>query len=134
MKPYIEDIKPTFADNDLKILILGYKQLRRGGDWYSKDCENIIRKQVWLKNSLEAMLNHFSVVSFDNLAITQLDVKRLMSEEDWEEFYMGDDSEFTYFIDLVEGKFSKNSIAPLNERYNILDSVDEMFEKIRLKK
>lgn len=122
------------ADNNLKILILGYKQLRRGSDWYSKDCENIIRKQIWLKNNLEEMIKHFEVVSFDNLAITQLNVKRLMSEEDWEEFYMGDDSEFTYFIDLVEGKFSKNSISPLNERYNILDSVDEMFEKIRLKK
>ena len=122
------------ADNNLKILILGYKQLRRGSDWYSKDCENIIRKQIWLKNNLEEMIKHFEVVSFDNLAITQLNVKRLMSEEDWEEFYMGDDSEFTYFIDLVEGKFSKNSISPLNERYDILDSVDEMFEKIRLKK
>ena len=122
------------ADNGLKMLILGYKQLRRGEDWYDTDHENIVVRQMWLYENLEEMLNHFEVVSFDNLAIEQLDVKRLMSEEDWDEFYMGDDSEFTYFIDMVEGKFSKNSLSPLDERYDILDSIDEMFEKIRLRK
>lgn len=122
------------SNNNLKILILGYKQLRRGVDWYDKDNENIVAKQNWLKENLEDMLSHFKVISFDNLAINQLDVKRLMSDEEWNEFYMGDDSEFTYFIDLVEGKFSKNSIAPLDERYDILDSVDAMFEKIRLRR
>lgn len=122
------------ADNDLKILILGYKLLRRGVSHYVADHENIECLQYWLKENLEEMLSHFKVISFDNLAIEQLEVKKLMSEEEWSEFYMGDDSEFTYFIDLVEGKFSKNSIAPLDERYDILDSVDAMFEKIRLRR
>ena len=27
----------TLSDKNLKMLILGYKQLRRGGDWYSED-------------------------------------------------------------------------------------------------
>ena len=116
------------------MLILGYKQLRRGVDWYDTDHENIVVRQMWLYENLEELLNHFTVVSFDNLAIEQLDVKRLMTNEEWEEFYMGDDSEFTYFIDMVEGKFSKNSLSPLDERYDILDSIDEMFEKIRLRK
>lgn len=129
----VSDVE-KLSNNNLKMLILGYKQLRRGEDWYDKDRNNIIAKQVWLKKNLDKLLPRFKVISFDNLAITQLDVKRLMSEEQWEKFYMGDDSEFTYFIDLVEGKFSKNSVAPLNERYDILDSVDEMFEKIRLRR
>lgn len=122
------------SGHNLKMLILGYKQLRRGVDWYDTDHENIIVKQMWLKENLESLLPQFNVVSFDNLAITQLDVKRLMSDEEWEEFYMGDDSEFTYFIDMVDGKFSKNSLSPLDERYDILDSIDDMFEKIRLRK
>ena len=124
----------TLADNDLKMLILGYKHLRRGNEWYSEERENIVSKQMWLKENLADIINHFKVVSFDNLAIEQLDVQRLMSKEEWDEFYMGDDSEFTYFIDMVEGKFSKNSLSPLDERYDILDSIDEMFEKIRLRK
>lgn len=131
LKP--SDVK-ILSDNNLKMLILGYKQLRRGNEWYSEDHENIVVKQMWLKDNLADIINHFNVVSFDNLAIDQLEVQRLMSKEDWDEFYMGDDSEFTYFIDMVEGKFAKNSTAPFDKRYNLLDSVDDMFEMIRLRK
>ena len=124
----------ALADNNLKILILGYKSLRRGCDWLDKEYKTITHRKMWLERDLEYIIGRFKVVSFDNLAIEQLDVKRLMSEKEWEEFYMGDDSEFTYYIDLVEEKFAKSSTALLDQRYDILDSVDEMFEKIRLKK
>lgn len=131
-------LKPSdiaaLSNKNLKMLILGYKQLRRGNEWYSEDHENIIIKQMWLKENLGGIINNFKVVSFDNLAIEQLEVQRLMSQEEWDEFYMGDDSEFTYFIDMVERKFAKNSTTPIEERYELLDSVDEMFEKIRLRK
>lgn len=120
------------SDNNLKMLILGYKQLRRGEDWYDKDHENIVTKQMWLKENLDKMLSHFEVISFDNLAITQLDVKRLMSKEDWEEFYMGDDGNYTFYIDMVDGTFGKNSLA--TERHPIMDNIDDMFNKIRYKK
>ena len=73
------------------------------------------------------------MVSFDNLAIEQLDVKRLLSDEEWNEFYMGDDSVFTFYLDLVDGKFAGNSLAPEDERYDILDNIDKMFERIRKK-
>ena len=56
-----------------------------------------------------------------------------MTDKEWDEFYMDNDAEFTYYIDLVEGKFAKSSTAPLNERYDLLDSADEMFEKVRRK-
>lgn len=116
------------SDNNLKILILGYKQLRRGVDWYDKDHENIIVRQNWLKENLEDMLSHFKVISFDNLAIEQLDVKRLMNDEEWDEFYMGDDGFFTFYLDLVEGTFGRNSLA--TDRHPIMDSIDDMFQKI----
>lgn len=131
LTPY--DIK-ELEYHDLKILILGYKKLERGVDWAIKNTHHLVINQMWLKDNLPEIIKKFKVVSFDNLAIEQLDVKRLMNEEEWEEFYMGSDSEFTYYLDLVEGKFAKNSVAPLDERYDILDSVDEMFEKIRLRK
>ena len=116
------------ADNDLKILILGYKLLRRGINHYTTDHENIDCLQHWLKANLEEMLSHFKVISFDNLAINQLDVKRLMSEEEWNEFYMGDDGNYTFYLDLVEGNFGKNSLA--TDRYPIMDNIDDMFQKI----
>ena len=127
-------LKPSdveiLSDKNLKILILGYKQLRRGGDWYSEDHENITVKQMWLKKNLENIIEHFKVVSFDNLAIEQLEVQRLMSREEWDEFYMGDDGSMTYYIDMVEQKFARSSTANFDKRYDLLDSVDEMFKKI----
>lgn len=127
-------LKPSdveiLSDKNLKILILGYKQLRRGGDWYSEDHENITVKQMWLKKNLENIIEHFKVVSFDNLAIEQLEMQRLMSLEEWDEFYMGDDGSMTYYIDMVEQKFARSSTANFDKRYDLLDSVDEMFKKI----
>ena len=125
-------LKPSdvemMADNNIKMLILGYKQLRRGVDWYDTDHENIVVRQMWLYENLEEMLNHFEVVSFDNLAIEQLDVRRLMTDEEWEEFFMGQDGGYTFYLDLVEGNFGNNSLA--TDRYPIMDNIDDMFRKI----
>lgn len=127
-------LKPSdiaaLSNKNLKMLILGYKQLRRGNEWYSADHENIIIKQMWLKENLGGIINNFKVVSFDNLAIEQLEVQRLMSKEEWDEFYMGDDGSMTYYIDMVEQKFARSSTADFGKRYDLLDSVDEMFKKI----
>lgn len=116
-------------DNGLKVLILGYKQLRRGVDYYDSNEIDVCKKQDWLYDNLAEMLSHFDVVSFDNLAIKQLDVKRLMSEEHWNEFYMGDDGNYTFYLDLVEGTFAKNSMSM--ERWPIMDNIDDMFKKVR---
>lgn len=118
----------VLSDNNLKILILGYKQLRRGIDWYSEDQENIIVRQNWLKENLQDIINYFKVVSFDNLAIEQLNVRRLMTQEEWDEFFMGRDGFYTFYLDLVKGNFGKNSLA--TERYPIMDNIDNMFQKV----
>lgn len=123
------DIK-ALSNNNLKLLILGYKHLRRGNDYYSVDQEGVITRQKWLKENLNDVINHFKVVSFDNLAIEQLDVRRLMSKEEWNEFYMGDDGTMTYYIDMVERKFARSSTASFDKRYDLLESVDDMFQKI----
>jgi hypothetical protein len=118
------------ADNNLKMLILGYKQLRRGSGYFVENHQYVRVHQVCLKENLPHIIDKFNTVSFDNLAIEQLDVQRLLSKEEWDEFYMGDDGTMTYYIDMVEQKFAKSSTAPFEERYDLLDSVDEMFEKI----
>lgn len=127
-------LKPSdveaLENNNLKMLILGYKLLRRGDDFYSEDHENIVVKQNWLYENLADIIEKFKVVSFDNLAIDQLNVRRLMSDDEWNEFYMGDDGNFTYYIDMVERKFARSSTAPFDKRYDLLDSVDDMFKKI----
>ena len=130
----IEDYK-ALAHNDLKILILGYKELQRGVEYMDNHHLSVTQAQSELYDMLGKIIEDgwFNVVSFDNLAIEQLDVKRLLSDEEWNEFYMGDDSVFTFYLDLVDGKFAGNSLAPEDERYDILDNIDKMFERIRKK-
>ena len=125
------------AGHNLKVLILGYKHLRRGESYYEQNDENVNALQEDLNKYLfPEIINNgwFNVVSFDNLAIKQLNVQEHLPEEQWGEFYMGSDSEFTFYIDMVDGTFGKNSLAPENERFPIMDSIDAMFEKIRLKR
>ena len=127
-------LKPSdieaLGNNNLKMLILGYKQLRRGTDWYTEDHENIVVRQMWLKENICNIYDKFKVVSFDNLAIEQLNMQRFFTDKEWEEFYMGDDGNFTYYIDMVERKFTKSSTAPMDKRYDLIDSTDEMFRRI----
>lgn len=124
----------ALENNNLKMLILGYKHLRRGNEYFEEEQKYIEVKQQWLYENLEDIIQKFNVVSFDNLAIEQLNVERLLTQEEWDEFYMGRDSEFTYYIDMVEKKFAKSSTASFNERYDLLGSVDDMFNKIRIRK
>lgn len=127
LKP--SDIK-TLENNNLKMLILGYKHLRRGNEYFEEEQNDIETKQQWLYENLEDIIQKFQVVSFDNLAIEQLDVKRLLTQEEWDEFYMGDDGKVTYYVDMVERKFAQSSTAPFDKRYDLLDSVDDMFKVI----
>ena len=121
------------AGHDLKILILGYKQLRRGESYYEQNDESVNALQEDLDKYLfpQIICNEwFKVVSFDNLAIKQLNVQKHLPKSAWEEFYMGDDGTMTYYIDMVERKFARSSTASFDKRYDLLDSVDEMFQKI----
>lgn len=124
-----EDIK-YLAGHDLKLLILGYKVCGRGvryaTNYYSYICGDIER----LENNLDDILNGFKVVSFDNLAIKQLHIKNKLNDKEWENFYGGDDGTVTFFIDLVKGVFSRNSLSQIV--YPIGDkTIDEMFEIIK---
>lgn len=126
-------LKPSdvevLKDNNLKVLILGYKQFRRGVDWYKAEQDNILSKQSWLYKSLADIINQFKVVSFDNMAIEQLEVQRLMSKDDWNEFYMGDDGNHTMYVDLVNQSFARCSVSEV--RYDLLDNVVDMFNIVR---
>lgn len=113
----------------LKILILGYKHFGRGDDYYEKHSVEIENNISWLKNNLETIVSDFEVVSFDNLALEQLNVRSIMSPEEWETFYMGNDGSHTMYIDMVEGTFAKTSTS--TQRYPIMDTIEEMFEIIK---
>jgi len=114
-------------DKNLKVLILGYKNIRRGKDYYSESVDqNIEMMYNLLKYGLT---EHFEIVSFDNLALNQLRVKSLISKSLWDEFYMGDDGQHTMYIDLVKREFSKSSTC--FERHPLMDDIDNMFAVVK---
>lgn len=118
--------------NNFKILILGYKDIRRGSSYLTENKHDIFNNQLQLYDNIETIIKEgwFKVVSFDNLAIMQLDASRLMTDEEWQEFYMGDDGGFTFYINMVDGVFARNSLS--KQVYPIGDkSIDEMFEMIK---
>lgn len=118
---------------DLTILILGYKDVRRGLENRILHGTSIERNQAALRDTLKSSIRTeaFRAISFDNLALKQLDVKSMITDEEWAEFYMGDDGQdgqFTsasMFIDAVNGEFARNSCC--RERHRITNDITEMF-------
>lgn len=118
------------ANKGLKILILGYKEFGRGNEFYkgSKAEIDVLKYEFYKALPEIVEENWFECVSFDNLAIKQLDPKRLMSEDEWSRMYMGDDGKFSLYVDSVKREFAKSSVSV--ERFPMMDDIADMFKKV----
>lgn len=119
----------AIANQNLKLLILGYKSLGRGKDYIIQD-ESVNRNMNWLKWHLCHMISKFKAISFDNLAIKQLNVKSLVGDN-WNEFFMGNDGQHTFYVDLVKKKFYRSSLESESNGFALTNDVPSMFRKIR---
>ena len=127
----------ALRNNGLKILVLGYKKVRRGSDLYDKQGVLVDIGINNLHKLLPKMMyeNWFEVISFDNLALNQLNVKDIVGEEVFNEHYMGDDgfdgdmTSASMFVDMVERVYAKNSCDMT--RYPIKDTIEEMYNSLR---
>ena len=126
-----KDVFDYLAQFNCKILILGYKNWGRGAELLknTKIGEDIEDKINWLKENLSKYMPKFKVVSFDNLALNQLDVKRNLTEDQWNEFYQGNDGTMTMYVDGVKQEFARTSTSPT--RYKLKDTIEEMFEVVK---
>lgn len=119
----------------LKILVLGYKYVGRGVDYKDNHTSDVQKNMDWLRDNIIDLLKSrkFKLGSFDNLAITQLDLERQIKTKTdlpWDELYMGDDGDYSFYIDAVSQRFAQNSTISKDKNYPILDSVDKMFKYI----
>lgn len=108
----IELLEDLLGSGVRKLLILGYKSNRgRGLEFYIEHSNTLGTKVRELAKGLPFLLNNHpqSVVSFDNLAIDQLNVRRLFLSDGWDKFYMGDDFTFSMYIDAVDKKMGPSS-------------------------
>lgn len=126
-----ETVINKLAHNNLKVLVLGYKIFRRGEDLYKKNNSTIDFLIQYMYDVLPQMVKEgwFNTISFDNLAIKQLNPSRLMSDDAYREFYMGDDGQFTLFVDLVKKEFAVGSTA--TERFPLMNNIVDMFNKVK---
>lgn len=116
---------------NIKLLILGYKHVRRGESYFNQYPKDIQSKIEYLKRNLRMMYSMFDVVSFDNLAIKQLDVKNSLQKSDWDKFYMGDDGQHTMYIDLVENVYAPSSTSKNRVPIPYSQHVVDMFENVK---
>lgn len=116
----------VIANKGFKLLILGYKTFGRGEKYYS---EKIGQNMLKTKQNIKELFNMFKVVSFDNLALEQLDIKNQVDKKTWETSFMGEDGEASMYIDLVNQKFALSSTS--NKRYALKGDIKQMFNKIR---
>lgn len=114
-------------NKNLKVLILGYKKFGRGKKFFN---EKIEKQMAETKELLPSLLDKFACISFDNLALEQLNVQGLISKKDWEAMYMGDDGEASMYIDLVEEKCARSSTSVI--RYDLEKDIISMFNKVRV--
>lgn len=110
-----------------KVLLLGYKQFGRGVKYYSESIKDKLYK--WYTN-IHTFFNHSSLtLSFDNLGITQLNLPRFFTPENWDKFYMGNDGNYTMYIDAVNQQYAVSSTS---ERHDIgTKQLKEMFKDVR---
>lgn len=111
------------------ILILGYKDLGRGKDYQENKKSEMMEKNRELRKYIKYNINSMRL-SFDNLALEQLDIKSIINDDKrWNMLYMGDDGSHTMYIDLVDQTFSQSSIS--EEKYNLKNDIIDMFNRIK---
>lgn len=110
----------------VKVLVLGYKDVGRGKNFKNVvDVDNRIREwNYWL-----SAIAQDRVILFDNLAISQLQIKSRLSEDLWNSRYMGDDGQFTMYVDAVENEYAVSSSS---ERFPLMgQNAKYWFNKIK---
>lgn len=102
-----------------KVLILGYKEYGFG-----KDYSFHLNKEIRSWQVLMMFLSRIAHCSFDNLAIKQLDIQQFISNERWSQTYMGDDGQFTMYVDGVRQQYAVSSTSNRRVSFNSTTLID----------
>lgn len=109
-----------------KVLVLGYKRIRKGDTFFSSEVEDNIYQ--WYTR-IPLFLGKVPI-SFDNLALEQLNIKRFLPQEEWDKFYMGDDGSFTFYVDGVKMEYAISSTSTNRQPIGSMTAIS-IFKEIR---
>ena len=127
-----EDIE-NMKDKHIKLLILGFKHVGRGIEYYNLHKEEVDSNIDYLDKHIKEYADNFDNIGFDTLSSEDLHMREKVGEKVWSLYHMGSEGEFTYFIDAVNKKYAVSSMEIENNQYDILDNVDDMFKEVRKK-
>lgn len=117
----VEDVLALASQGVRKVLVLGEKDFG-----FNSGRVNLASTKhvAWYRN-LRSLFDVFEVVSFDNLALEQLNVERLI--RDYSSFYQG---EHSMYIDAANGFFSRSSRSAERVDWNST-SILEFFRSLQ---
>lgn len=127
----------------MKVLVLGYKDLRRGHAMLEKQGDEIHKNIEWLKTKLPELRNSCKVISFDCLGIEQLNPKGLfnMSNDEYYSLFQGADTDVfdsegnitcaTMYIDVENMEVARCSTQVFEERESFTgdENIRSLFKK-----
>lgn len=132
----IEDIQEMLTYVK-KVLILGFKQWGRAentkinqevlNEW--KTVIRRIRYDSISENDTSKYYHPDAILSFDNLALEQLDLKTAMLESEWSSVYMGDEFSHSMYVDAVKGEFGETSRSPERTSWDNINIIDYFNKK-----
>ena len=132
-----EDVR-KLIEQGANVLILGYKSLGRGKPYAESNWDELVRRtydlECLVRNTLTTIQKRTvskGTISFDGLAIEQLQVKDWLDPVIYKAYYAGDEGAYTFYLDLVDMKYAQSSIS--GDLYDVGDmSIKEMFDSIRV--
>lgn len=109
--------QPTILDEIAKYVekpkftILGYKNYGFGKTHYSATVEENIK--AWYRK-VPTYLGKY-LIAFDNLGIEQMNMKRMFTDEAWEQYFIGNEGSHSMYIDGINCSFAINSRTEKSE-------------------
>ena len=108
-----------------KVLFLGYKTKGRA---LGKELPNFKELKEELNKTF--LKEWFEVLTFDNLAIEQLNLKEKISKKTWGKYYLGEEGNASFYYDAVSKKAFKSSLEPL-EKELFGNNAMKIFENLK---
>lgn len=106
-----------------KLLILGEKDFGFNEGKVDLTTQSHKEWYWWISK----LFDEFDIVSFDNLALDQLNIKRFLTDDQWEVFNQG---EYSFYINAVEQYFAPSSRSPEKTNWNNI-TVKDYFKSLK---
>ena len=125
----------SFCDKNnkpCKVLVLGYKTYGFGKPYYELNKESIEKNKLqWYRRLALKFKEPNLTLSFDNLAIKQLNLKRFFTDKAWNKFWMGSEGSYTCYLDAVKQEYAICSVDPNRVSWNDTD-LFSFFQNIKV--